>query len=237
MNKIKKISKILSPFQWLSVIIVCGFTLYFAVTDTESVWYYTLLSSVAAVCGIMNVVLCAKGKKAQYYWGIVNIISYIAISSMSKLYGEVMLNTFYYIPLQFIGLYLWKRNYNKTSESVKIRKMKFIPVVILIVLTAVGIVLYKYVLSVIGGNSVWLDSASTVISIVANALMVLRYREQYVLWLVVNIVTTVMWALKGDPIMTTMWAVYAFNAVYGFILWNRMSKDSEDFITVSKVSQ
>ncbi|MBQ8435269.1 MAG: nicotinamide mononucleotide transporter [Oscillospiraceae bacterium] len=234
MSKIKNIFKILSPFQWASVIIVCGFTLYFALTDTESRWYYTLLSSLAAVCGIMNVVLCAKGKKAQYYWGLVNIASYIAISAMSRLYGEVMLNTFYYIPLQFIGLYMWRKNYSNISDSVKVRKMKTIPAIILIISTFIGICLYKYVLSVIGGNSVWLDSTSTVISIVANALMVLRYREQYLLWLVVNVVTTVMWALKGDPIMTTMWAVYAFNAVYGYYLWNKMSKDSENVSTVSE---
>ncbi|MBE6846485.1 MAG: nicotinamide mononucleotide transporter [Ruminococcus sp.] len=234
MSKIKNIFKILSPFQWASVIIVCGFTLYFALTDTESRWYYTLLSSLAAVCGIMNVVLCAKGKKAQYYWGLVNIASYIAISAMSRLYGEVMLNTFYYIPLQFIGLYMWRKNYSNTSDTVKVRKMKLIPAIILIISTFIGICLYKYVLSVIGGNSVWLDSTSTVISIVANALMVLRYREQYLLWLVVNVVTTVMWALKGDPIMTTMWAVYAFNAVYGYYLWNKMSKESDSVSTVSE---
>ena len=234
MSKARNFFKILSPFQWASVIIVCGFTLYFALTDTESRWYYTLLSSLAAVCGIMNVVLCAKGKKAQYYWGLVNIASYIAISAMSRLYGEVMLNTFYYIPLQFIGLYMWRKNYSNTSDSVKVRKMKAIPAIILIISTFIGICLYKYVLSVIGGNSVWLDSTSTVISIVANALMVLRYREQYLLWLVVNVVTTVMWALKGDPIMTTMWAVYAFNAVYGYYLWNKMSKDSENVSTVSE---
>lgn len=235
MTKIKKLAKILSPFQWVSVIIVCGFTLYFALTDTESPWYYTLLSSTAAVCGIMNVVLCAKGRKSQYYWGLVNIASYIAISAMSKLYGEVMLNTFYYIPLQFIGLYMWRKNYSKDSDSVKVRKMKVIPAIILVIVTGIGICLYKYILSAIGGNSVWLDSTSTVISVVANALMVLRYREQYLLWLIVNVVTTVMWALKGDPIMTTMWAVYAFNAVYGYYLWNKMSRDSEDVSAVSEV--
>ncbi len=235
MTKIKKLAKILSPFQWASVIIVCGFTLYFALTDTESPLHYTLLSSTAAVCGIMNVVLCAKGRKSQYYWGIVNIASYIAISAMSKLYGEVMLNTFYYIPLQFIGLYMWRKNYSKDSDSVKVRKMKVIPAIILVVATALGICLYKYILSIIGGNSVWLDSTSTVISVVANALMVLRYREQYLLWLIVNVVTTIMWALKGDPIMTTMWAVYAFNAVYGFYLWNKMSRDSEEMSAVSEV--
>lgn len=235
MNTIKKLSKILSPFQWVSVIAVCGFTLYFALIDTESVWYYTLLSSLAAVCGIMNVVLCAKGKKSQYYWGLVNIASYIAISAMSKLYGEVMLNTFYYIPLQFIGLYMWRKNYSSTSESVKVRKMKPIPAIILLIVTGIGICLYKYVLSVIGGNSVWLDSTSTVMSVVANALMVLRYREQYLLWLIVNVVTTVMWAFKGDPIMTTMWAVYAFNAVYGYWLWNKKSQEDEGKISVSEV--
>lgn len=37
-----------------------------------------------------------------------------------------------------------------------------------------------------------------------------------------------MWAGKGDPIMTTMWAVYLINAIYGYINWTKMSTAAEN---------
>ena len=76
----------------------------------------------------------------------------------------------------------------------------------------------------LGGNATWLDSVSTSFSLIANALMVMRYREQWVLWIVVDIVTVIMWILAGEPIQTTMWAVYLLNAFYGLCMWSKLNK-------------
>lgn len=221
MNLMKKVIRYFTPFQWLEVLAVTGFTVYFALTDTTTPWQYTLISSVAAICGVVCVVLCAAGKKAQYYWGFANIIAYIVVSWIGRFYGEVMLNALYYLPTQFVGMYLWNKNYNHENETVKTKKMQLLPTLILLGATAIGIVLYRLLLMKLGGNSAWLDSTSTVISIVANALMVMRYREQWTLWIIVDVVTVIMWALNGDAIMTTMWAVYLVNAFYGYINWSR----------------
>jgi nicotinamide mononucleotide transporter len=74
-------------------------------------------------------------------------------------------------------------------------------------------------LAALGGNAAWLDSTSTTFSVIANALMVLRYREQWLLWIIVDAVTVVMWMGTGDGIMTAMWAFYLLNAVYGYVIW------------------
>ncbi len=220
----KKILKYFTPFQWVEVLAVTGFTIYFVLTDTVTPWQYNLVSSIAAICGIICVVLCAAGKKAQYYWGFANIIAYIVVSWMSRFYGEVMLNALYYLPTQFVGIYLWNKNYNQEQAEVQGRKMRPVTTVIMLAVTALGIVLYRMLLIKLGGSSAWLDSTSTVISVVANALMVLRYREQWTLWIIVDAVTVIMWGMSGDPIMTTMWAVYLVNAVYGYVNWSRMSR-------------
>ena len=222
----KKFFKILTPFQWAEILAVTGFTIYFALKDTVTPWQYTLISSIAAICGIFCVVLCAAGKKAQYYWGFANIIAYAIVSWHSRFFGEVMLNVLYYLPSQFIGIYLWNRNYSKEQEKVKGRKMRPATTLIMLAVIALGIVLYRMILIKLGGNSAWLDSTSTVFSIVANALMVLRYREQWILWIIVNFVTVIMWGRSGDAIMTTMWAVYLINAIYGYVNWSRMSKSN-----------
>ena len=69
---------------------------------------------------------------------------------------------------------------------------------------------------------------STVFSIVANILMVLRYREQWALWIIVDVVTVIMWIIAGDFLMTIMWAIYLVNAVYGWVMWTKMSSEKRE---------
>ena len=228
-----KIRKYMTPFQWAEVLAIIAFTIYFALTNKTDTWWYILIDSLAAVCGVFCVVLCAAGKKSQYYWGFVNIIAYIVIAMINKYYGEVMLNGLYYLPTQFIGLYVWGKHYKKKEDQVEGLRMDLKHIVIWSVCSVAGIFVYKLVLDALGGNATLLDSMSTVFSLVANALMVLRYREQWVLWIVVDIVTVIMWIIAGDFLMTIMWAIYLINAVYGLIMWTKMSRRTGKEETVS----
>ncbi|MDO5558979.1 MAG: nicotinamide riboside transporter PnuC [Oscillospiraceae bacterium] len=224
MSTAEKIKKYMTPFQWFEVLAVIGFTLYFAIIDKENPLWYLIINSLAAICGIFCVVLCAAGKKSQYYWGFVNIAAYIVVAWMSRFYGEVMLNGLYYLPTQFIGMYFWKKHYSEEVQAVKCKKMSPLVTVLFLILSGVSIWLYKMLLSRLGGNCAWLDSTSTTFSLIANVLMVLRYREQWVLWIIVDVVTVIMWFIAGDWIMTTMWAVYLLNACYGLYTWTKMNK-------------
>jgi len=224
MSAIRQLRRFMTPFQWCEVLAVVGFSLYFALTDTANPWWYVLISTVSAICGIFCVVLCAAGKKSQYYWGFVNISAYIVVAWLSRYYGEVMLNALYYLPTQFVGLYFWTRHYNRQSQTVRAKKMSAPVIAVSLVVIAACIWGYRSILVWLGGNATWLDAASTAFALVANALMVLRYREQWILWIVVDIITVVMWILAGDPIQTTMWAVFLVNAVYGLYVWTKLSR-------------
>ncbi len=221
---LKKLRNYMTPFQWTEVLAIVAFTFFFAVTNTTNPWWYILIDSLAAVCGVFCVVLCAGGKKSQYYWGFVNISAYIIIALINKYYGEVMLNALYYLPTQFIGLRAWNRHYNEREDQVEGLRMDLKHIAFWGFCNVAGIFIYKLILDALGGNATLLDSMSTIFSIAANALMVLRYREQWMLWIVVDVVTVIMWALAGDLLMTVMWAIYWVNAVYGLIIWSHMSK-------------
>ena len=109
----KKLLKKFNLFEWGMILAVIGFTIYFSLISEGVSLGYLIIDGVAAICGIFCVVLCAKGKKSQYIWGLLNIIGYIIIAWINKYYGEVMLNAFYYLPSQFIGYYLWNKYTNK----------------------------------------------------------------------------------------------------------------------------
>ena len=220
-NMIKKFTL----FEWFMLLSVMAFTIYFSVGNNDNSIIYLIIDGIAAVSGIFCVVLCAKGKKSQYIWGLINVIGYIIIAFFNKYYGEVMLNFIYYLPSQFIGYYLWNKHQNKKKDGVEGKKLSLKNSVLLLILCAVSIFGYKLILDLLGGNSTLLDSASTMISVVANTLMLLRYREQWLLWIIIDIITVVMWLLAGDYIMVTMWSVYLLNAFYGYYNWTKMAKE------------
>lgn len=222
---IKKFIRQFNLFEWGMVLAVILFTIYFTLINTENTFLYLLIDGIAAVSGIFCVVLCAKGKKSQYIWGLFNVIGYVIIAFINKYYGEVMLNALYYLPSQFIGYYLWNKNMNEETNDVKGKKLDVKKSILLLTICGVGILIYKLVLDLLGGTSTLLDSASTVISVVANLLMMLRYREQWLLWIVIDIITVIMWLIVGDYIMVIMWAVYLINAFNGYYNWTKVIQE------------
>lgn len=221
----KKLLKSFNLFEWGMILAVIGFTIYFSlISEGVSLWYL-IIDGIAAISGIFCVVLCAKGKKGQYIWGLLNVVGYVIIAWINKYYGEVMLNALYYLPSQFIGYYLWNKHTDK-ENNLEGKKLSLKQSIIFLVIITIGIFGYKLVLDMLDGTGTLLDSASTVISVVANALMMMRYREQWLLWIIIDAITVVMWLLVGDFIMVTMWAVYLINAFYGYYNWTKIAKEN-----------
>ena len=60
-------------------------------------------------------------------------------------------------------------------------------------------------------------------------LCVKRYMEQWILWIVVDVVTVFMWIAAffngGESVATLlMWSIYLLNAIFMFIKWYKESK-------------
>ena len=60
--------------------------------------------------GCLNLVLGAKGKIAGLYFAIINCLLYSYQCMGVKLYGEVMYNMLFSIPVSAIAIYLWNKN-------------------------------------------------------------------------------------------------------------------------------
>lgn len=204
---------------WLGIAtaVILGLSIY---------WGDNLISITAALTGVWCVILTGKGKRSSFLFGIVNVLFYALISWQVRYYGEVMLNLIYYFPMNFVGWFAWKKHMNQeTGEVVKVR-LSAKKSVWAYGATAAAIVVYGAVLKKLGGSLPYIDSMSTVVSITAQIMSVYRLTEQWILWIVVDVVTVVMWAVNfargGESIATlAMWSVYLINAVIMYIRWNR----------------
>lgn len=194
-------------------------------------WKDNWMSLLASLTGVWCVILTGKGKRSSFIFGLVNVIFYAIIALQAKYYGEVMLNLIYYLPMNFVGWFAWKKHMNDDTGEVVKARLPLKKGVIIYALTAAAIFVYGLILKAMGGNLPYIDSMSTVVSVVAQILSVKRLTEQWVLWIVVDVVTVIMWAINfangGETIATlAMWSVYLLNAIFMFIRWNREAKQA-----------
>lgn len=198
------------------------------------------IATIAAVTGILCVVFVGKGKISNYFFGLISVSLYAYISYTFKLYGEMMLNLFVYVPVQFIGFYLWRQNMTKENtvntagvEEVIAKALNAKQWMVVVFSSIIGTFLYIELLKSLGSALAVLDGATVVISIVAQILMVLRYREQWALWIIVNIMTISLWAAmyfqNGEtslPLLL-MYVMYLCNSLYGYYNWIKLSRNHQ----------
>lgn len=205
----------------IATILILGLSLY---------WGDSVIGIISSVTGIICVILTAKGSIKSYYFGLINVSLYCFISYQQSFYGEVMLNGLYYIPMQFIGYLAWSKHLTNTGY-VQSQRLSNQQRILITVGSVVAIVAYGIFLKQLGGNLAYIDSTSTILSIVAMYLGVKRYMEQWALWIIVNVVSIIMWGValtQGSTDIATllMWVAYLVNAVYGYVKWNKESKVS-----------
>lgn len=218
----------LNKLEWLIIIVVSILNIIpFMITKQVN-----MIGLISSITGIICVVMTAKGHISCYYFGLINILTYIVIAYEAKLLGEVILNGAYYLPLQFIGYYLWNKNLNSKTNLVKTKGMSVKSILLLIMTSIIGTIGYSYILEYLGSKQSMANAMASALSLIAMYLSVKRYKEQWILWILVNLVSLYMWVIAlannevNSILMIIMWTFYLINAIYGYLNWDRMTKDA-----------
>lgn len=199
------------------------------------------LSFVSGFAGILCVTFVAKGKISNYAFGLVQVSTYLILAYQWNLMGEFMLNWFY-LAIQFVGFYIWSRHmmnakYGRKSaaarpaEEVSVVQAKGLKLLQYVWLTAailIGWFAYARLLVSLDSHQPYLDGITVVLSVTAQLLMIFRFKEQWWLWVIVNVLSIILWVrvvmLQGstDYGLVVMYVAYLFNSVYGAVNWQRL---------------
>ena len=218
-------------FDWFLIIGVTVLSIITSAFADKFDWIGLIIN----ITGIINLVLCAKGNILNYVFGIVYNALYVWVAFKTQLYADSAIYMFYYLPMQFVGWFNWKRNSNAESGAVIVNHLKRRTALVMLAIAAVLIPLFAYVLALpaIGDSQPWADSATTVASILAMYMMVKAIAEQWYIWMTLDLLQTVKWAIatvRGEEhaaMMLIMFAFFLANAIYGLIQWNKLAHQSE----------
>ena len=207
------------PFElfWLAVFLIAQIVAFILHPDS---W----LAMISGIAGILCVVFVSKGKISNYFFGLIFAYTYFYVAWKANYLGEMNTVLYVYIPAQFIGYFVWKANMQKdgAGEAVIAKKLDVKGWLILIAALAVSTFLFVLALRAAGGSSTGLDGMTTMITVAAQLLMILRYREQWILWITLNILSIILWA--ENPAMYLMYIAYLLNSAYGYYNWTKLQK-------------
>lgn len=218
---IKKEFGNLSKFDitFLTLMLALQIAVYFFAPDS-------ILGIISGISGVISVVLCARGKISFYFIGFVQTISYLYLAWQNHFYGEVMENIFYLVTMVW-GIFVWKKNLAVDEDGgQQVIAKKFTPMMwfMSIIGTVASTILMGYWLTSIGSAQAYTDAATNVMAIFAQLLMVRRYREQWIWWLVIDILCLKMWFVAGNWSMVAMYIAWIINCVYGWVNWTKEAK-------------
>ena len=211
---------------WLVFLVVAGGSLsaYLATS---------VFDATVSLSGVLCVGLTAIGRREGYLIGLYNSLSYSILAYGNGLFGEVYLNLLFFVPTGVIGYVMWS-HHTRQDNTVEMRKLGWpqrLTVVLICIACTVGLGLLLELNP--RQNTPFIDATTNVLSIVATFLMMWRYKEQWLLYIILNVVTIDMWFLRfraggaaGD-LMILMWSLFLLNALFGYWRWHVGTKDPQ----------
>lgn len=168
----------------------------------------------------MSVYLSAREKIWSWPTAIVNVSLYTFIFFRAGLYSDMGLQVVY-LALSIYGWHQWLHGgENRTT----LRVTRATPRVWLIgggLALVVWLGLARYTSTLPGVSLPWLDSGLTALSLLAQWMMTRKILENWVLWILVDIVYVPMYVSKALYVTAGLYSVFLVLAVMGLVQWWR----------------
>ena len=199
------------------ILILCGLLL-----QVVTYWITgdSLLSLITGMLGVFSVTLCSQRRVSSFLFGIFQISCYMVLAARQHFFGELVENGFYLLTT-LAGIYTWTRNYDAGDDgnSVQARRLSARGWAVTLLFFLLGVAGGYWLLRRTSDPHPLLDTVSSVPAFVAQVLMMLRYREQWLFWIVVDLVKVAMWVVQGDWCMAAQFSFWVVVCIYGLKKW------------------
>lgn len=193
------------------------------------------LEAIAAFFGLLSVIFSMIKKVWVFPTGMISTFIYVYLLFNWGLYGDTMINAYYFI-MSVYGWYFWLYGgSNEKEASISIMNPQEKKQAIGIFLATILLVLIVYYFKPYIENGFdrlqlanlsfqydwiqYVDSITTAIFFVGMWLMARKKVENWVFWIVGDIISVPMYLVKGYAITAGQYLIFIIPAVVGLILW------------------
>lgn len=175
----------------------------------------------ALVTGVVYLVLEILQKNAMWVVGILTGTACAISFAYQQVWASMALNI-YYVAMSVVGLVQWRKAGGKVEQgAIHLGTLSRKTALLSAALFVVGSVVAIQVLRAAGDSVPQLDGIATVLSVIATWWLAQSYLQQWLLWIVADILTTVLCLVTGQYWMALLYAAYVLSAVYGYFHWKK----------------
>ncbi len=181
------------------------------------------LDLITTVLGLAYIFLEYKASIWLWLVGFVMQVLDIVLYYDKGLYADCAME-FYYIGMTIYGVINWRTGStpSPTASTVPITHFKRSLIFPWILITlAIWLVLW-YWLTLIGSTVPVTDAFTTALSFVGIWALARKYLEQWLIWIVVDVVTCALYFYKGIPFKASLYGLYVVIAIFGYFRWRKM---------------
>ncbi|KAA0513707.1 nicotinamide riboside transporter PnuC [Enterobacter vonholyi] len=207
------------------------------------------IEAVGTLAGLLCIWLASLEKISNYAFGLINVTLFAIIFFQIQLYASLLLQLFFFAA-NIYGWYAWSRQNSQQEAELQIRWLPlpkaiawFVACVVAIGLMTVYInpvfaFLTRVAVSAMSGIGLnvtmpelqpdafpfW-DSCMMVLSIAAMILMTRKYVENWLLWVIINVISVAIFALQGVYAMSLEYLLLTFIALNGSRMWINSARE------------
>ncbi|OYU12678.1 MAG: transporter [Comamonadaceae bacterium PBBC1] len=176
------------------------------------------------VLGLM-MVLCSI-RELHWSWplAILSSLLYFLVFKDSLLYGEAGLQIVF-AALSLWGWWQWLRKGADAQPALVIQRLStrgwlWLVLVSGLLWPTLALLLQHFTDS----DVAWWDALPTALSLVGQALLGRKYIENWLVWMVVNIISVALFAHKGLWLTCVLYALFTLMSVWGWRVWQARLK-------------
>jgi nicotinamide mononucleotide transporter len=175
---------------------------------------------IASILGVANIVLLVRRSIWNYPFGIVMVSLYGYVFFEARLFSDAVLQVFFF-AVQIYGWWVWYHA-RDAAGLVKVELMTAGARLAWIgVIAAATIAEGWYLANYTIDSAPWMDANTTAMSVVAQYLLSIRKIENWILWIVTDVVQIGLYYWKGLYPTTGLYVLFLILSVVGLYEWRR----------------
>ncbi|HBK82883.1 MAG TPA: nicotinamide mononucleotide transporter [Flavobacterium sp.] len=184
--------------------------------------YLISLELVAVFFGIFSVLLALKNNILVYPTGLVSTLLYVYILFEFKLYGDLIINI-YYSFMSVYGWFLWskKKNGKDVLPITRLNNNEIFIASIIFMTTLLFVLFIYHIFDKFTDWSSMIDALTTGLFFVGMWLMAKRKIENWILWIVADVISIPLYFYKGLTFSSFQFLIFTIIAVYAYIEWKK----------------
>ena len=181
-----------------------------------------VLEIIAVIFGFLSVWFSKQNKIWVFPTGMISTSIFVYLLLKWTLLGDMMINGYYFIMSAY-GWYIWTRkvdNAHVTPISVTTKNEKIISVFIFFATLLFVFAVYK-TFNMWTSWVAYVDTITTAIFFVGMWLMARRKIENWIFWILGDIISVPLYFYKGFTFTSFQYLGFTILAIYGYLAWKK----------------